>query len=227
MSDQEIQTYHSTEPGNNQALPPAQPPEEPHSNAIQAAFDDWIRFLAGPSSPPFEANSNFDGEWGRLFRLLGITVFLSGVALGTPTIAAEGLKKGFEIMVLDSKPALLLIMGGACLSVTYTFIFGSMFFVPKLRCVPITLRQSFFTLLLLSLPWLPPTALMRGIVHMSVPFRSFMIIAWFYIAALGIVYNFYRGVSMIHPRCPRWRILLSIVLPILVLLALFFVVVVV
>jgi hypothetical protein len=200
----------------------------PQLSPLQSAFDDWLRLLGGPDDPPFRVEATFELEWGRLFRLLGVVVFLSGVALGIPTIATEGLRKGFESMVVESKPALFLLMGGAALSAMYSFVFGSSFFIRKLQCVPMTLRQSFFTMLLMGLPWLPPTALMKGLTHTDISSKrivTFLIIAWFYIAIIGFLYNFYRGVSIIHPRCPRWRILLSIMLPLAVLVALFLLVI--
>jgi hypothetical protein len=211
--------------GNN--APEDEPPKTQHLGFMQAAFDDWLRFLSGPDSPPFEPNTSFPGEWNRVFRLLIVTIFLSGIAIGAPTaIEAKDLVRGFDVLVLESKPALLLLIAAACLSVMYTFFFGALFFIPKLRCVPVTLRQAFFTVLLMGLPWLPPTALMRGLVHLDIgsPLKNILtiiLVAWYYIALLGFVSNFYRGISTIHPQCKWWRKTLSLLIPISITLIIY------
>ena len=217
-------TSPNSTPANSSSETEGQPSaSEPEEERRLSLFDEWVQFLSGPSDPPFSAGTSFSDSRRTLFRLLGFTLGLSGILIGASTvISTKDLLKGGEAILLQSKPALFILVGGVCLAVVYTFFFGGLFFIPKLRCVPITLRQAVFATLLLGLPWLPPLALVVGIATqlsraaVAGPIKgliAFVLIALEYVCGLAFMFNFYRGVRALHPDCPWWRVSASIIIP--------------
>ena len=192
---------------------------------LYRAFEDWLGLLEGPKDASFRDQAKFESEWSRLFRLAALVLVLSSAGLGTPAFAGlgfslEGLKKGWESMVLQSRPGLLLILGGSIAAAIYSAFFGSLVLPRKLQCVPMSFRQSFFTLLLLGLPWLPPLAVLIGLTKTSfLPtiIEAPLLVIAPYTFLLAFSRNFYRGVCTIHPLCSKWRVSISVIVPLAVL----------
>jgi hypothetical protein len=185
------------------------PEGQTEGNWIQAALGDWLNLLQGPQAQAFIEGVK-TSDWFRVFRLLVVSLFLAGLALGTSYIKPE-LTPNFNTLVLSSKPAMLLILGAAGFAVLYQ-LFASAF------RIQVTLPQSFFAIVLLGLPWLPLMALAESFFyHSDVPLAG--IIAGFgaQFFVLAAIFNFGRGVKQIS-NGPAWRIWLSLVIPVLLVI---------
>ena len=106
---------------------------------------NWLGALEAPKDPPFKRDSTFEGESGRLVRLLIVSVLLTAAVEGVDVgINWEQLKKGLEISPLVLKPVAVL----GLTAVLYGF-FARLFFIK------ISLTQVFFCFSFVVLPWAP------------------------------------------------------------------------
>jgi len=114
---------------------------------INRALDEWLDSLAGPRNPPFQCGADFKNEWGRLFRLLSISVALTGALLGIDKLVLSGSS-------LALAPAFKIVAGFGLAAVLYS-IYGCVF---GMRVSP---RQAFFCFALILLPWVPVFAAVK------------------------------------------------------------------
>ena len=177
---------------------------------IQPGLNDWMSFISGPTDPPFSEGQSFKTELPRLFRLLATVGILSGTIVATKDILSSNPVLG--VLVLESPAAVEILLVGAIVAIIYYFVLAKAF------RVPVTLPQALFTIMLLGLPWLPLTALIHSFASSNISFGTFVEVFWFYLAPIVLVGNFSRGISSICPRCSRWRIRASFVVPILILI---------
>jgi len=184
---------------------------------IRQAFSDWLTLLGGPDPSLFESESVT--SWKRLWSLLALVVFLSGVGYGVPLVASPSslLKTVPWLIVLNSRPALLFLLGAAALAGIYTYVFAKIF------RVPITIKQAFFVILFLGLPWVPITAFILGLENVGVPFYSLIFLLWIYFVVVILIINFYRGITTICATCPRWRIWGSVIIAVMLVVVSYFV----
>jgi hypothetical protein len=177
-----------------------------------AALTDWITFLQGPSEPLFKRNCRFDTEWKRLFRLLSLVLLMLGAIMVIFSLGLTASGQSWRDFASNSKYLLLVLVVGAVVAVPYAFILA-----PLLR-IRITFAQTFFTVLLLGLPWLPLITLVWAF---GTAWSSGLLVAIFlYIMTLVPLYNFCKGVSVIAG-CRTWRPILSLVIPLGLALAVF------
>lgn len=189
-----------TEPG--QVLAPAP--------AVQrlpiVALTEWVTSLQGPAPPLFEKEKNFEGEWLRLFRLASLVLLMLVliVVVFSFGIAQAG--------IMWSDLAIRILVIGAVMSVPYAFLFA-----PLLR-IKISFVQTFFTLLLLGLPWVPMLALVwaLGIVWGS----GMLQVPLLYIFSIVPLYNFCKGIAVIAS-CRTRRVVASLAIPLFLALAVF------
>lgn len=180
---------------------------------LQERFTDWLYFLGGNCPPIISEN---DLPWARLFGLLGLMLVLTGVIIGIPIISLNNFtKEGLVLALLESKPAIYLIIVGAIMAVVYSFLFARIF------KVPINTTQAFFSILFLGLPWLPLWAFVRNLVYIDIPFRVLIINAWFVIAIVVPTVNFCKCISAWVPACPKWRIRASAFAPFVIAIGIF------
>jgi hypothetical protein len=183
---------------------------------IQPGLNDWTGFISGPVDPPFSDGQSFKHEWPRLFRLLATVGILSGTIVATKEIISPTVgKAALAVLVLESGPALQLLLIGAALAVVYHFVLA------RVCRVPVTFPQALFTILLLGIPWLPLTALIHSFAATNIAWGTLVEVFWFYLSPIVLVGNFSRGVSALHPSCKKWRIRASFVLPIVILVVAF------
>ena len=183
---------------------------------IRQAFSDWLTLLGGPDPSLF--NADLGTSWKRLFSLLALVVFLAGVGYGVPLVASPStlLKTIPSLIVFNSRPALLFLLGAAALAGIYTYVFAKIF------VVPITIKQAFFIILFLGLPWVPITAFMLGLETVGVPFYSLIFLLWIYFVLIILIVNFYRGISSMCVTCPRWRVFGSVFIAIMLVVFSYF-----
>ena len=168
---------------------------------LTTGLNEWISLLGGPDPAIFKSPPAF--EWGRLVRSIVIVLSFSGAVLGTALIVIRDNVSG---IVFQKFPAALLL-GGALVAVGYTFI-------ARLFGVEISLRDAFFAILLLTLPWLPLTiALYVGVEATRWPWMALVWIIWVVLAPLSIVRNICRGFGLVIPECGKLRLYLSVIVP--------------
>lgn len=174
---------------------------------VTTGLNEWLMLLGNPDPAIFKPNPVF--EWGRLLRLILVVLSFCGAMLGTALVVYKG--GSLNDIVFQKAPAAVLL-AGALLAVGYTFIGG--FFGIK-----IGLRDAFFTILLLGLPWLSLTAALYVWAGASkAPLMGLVLLIWIVLAPIMLVRNICHGLSMITD-CKRWRVWLSVVLPLTILLA--------
>jgi hypothetical protein len=183
------------------------------SQLPRAALADWIDLLQGPASPIFSLNSDFKSEWGRLFRLLSLTLSMTGAILVVFSIV-----QGDWRTYANQMPyTLITLVIGAVLGVPYAFIIAPLMRI-KIGFVP-----TFFSVLLLGLPWVPLFALVWAFGKAFAPpdgsnsLTGFYVSIFFLILSFAVIYNFCRAVSIIAG-CKFWRSLTSLLVPLLLLL---------
>jgi hypothetical protein len=116
------------------------------------ALDEWLTFLGGPQDPPFSAGASFPrGEWSRFFRLLTISLALTGAVLGIDSLVLPG---GTGKMLTLNALQLKLVVGFALAGIPYSVY-------AKAFRIAITGRQSFFCISFVVLPWLPVLAMIK------------------------------------------------------------------
>jgi hypothetical protein len=195
---------------------PAAPGQTPFSwltSELYGGLNDWISLLGGPDPEVFKPSTNF--EWPILLRLIVIVLSFTGAILGSVLVVFHG-KLGD--VVFQKVPAAVLLMG-AILAVFYTFsasVFG----------VQITMKNAFFTILLLSLPWISLTVALHAWVGASARANRWawmgpIWLAWVWLVPIYLSRNLCRGISMLNPACRKWRVCLSVILPVTFLIGLF------
>lgn len=177
-----------------------------------AALSDWLLFLQGPSEPVFKKDCSFDAEWKRLFRLLSLVLLMLGAIMVVFSLGLTASGQSWRDFASNSKYLLLVLVIGAVVAVPYAFVLA-----PLLR-IRITFAQTFFTVLLLVLPWLPLITLVWAIG--TVWGGGFLVAIFLYIMTLVPILHFCKGVSVIAG-CRTWRPILSLVIPLGLALAVF------
>ena len=188
-------------------------PQDPTTGKLSAAasqiplgLNEWITNLGNPDPQVFKPNPAF--EWSRLLRMVIVVLSFCGVMLGTALVVYRG---GSLTDIVFQKAPSAVLLAGALLAVGYTFV-GSLFGV-KVR-----LRDAFFTILLLGLPWLSLTAALYVWAGASkATWMGLILVMWILLAPFMLIRNICRGLSMIVPDCNKWRIRCSVVIPVVVL----------
>ena|SRR5437016_1154740 len=173
---------------------------------ITTGLNEWIVLLGTPDSAVFKPNPSF--EWSRLLRLIVVVLGFTGAILGLSLVVYKG---NISDIVFQKAPAAVLL-AGALLAVGYTF-------TAQLFGVRITVRDAFFTILLLGLPWLSLTAALYVWAGASrMPTMGLVLLLWVLLAPLILFRNVCSALAMIHTECNKWRIRLSVIIPVFVLL---------
>lgn len=177
-----------------------------------AALNDWVLFLQGPSDTLFAHNFAFDTEWKRLFRLVSLVLLMLGAIIAIFSIGLNASGQSWRDFASNSKYLLLILVVGAVVAVPYAFVLA-----PLLR-IRITFVQTFFTVLLLGLPWLPLITLVWAIGRVWT--GGLLVAIFLYIMTLVPVFNFCKGVAVLA-KCRIWRPILSLAIPLGLALAVF------
>ena len=173
---------------------------------IAAGLNEWLTLLGNPDPAVFKPDPTF--EFSRLLRLIVVVLSFSGAMLGTALVVYKG---SLNDVVFQRAPAAVLL-GGAILAVGYTFV--AQFFG-----VRIGMRDAFFTILLLGLPWLSLTAALYVWAGASrSPVMGLILLLWVWLAPIILIRNVCRGMGMIASECGKWRVRLSVIAPVLLLL---------
>lgn len=186
------------------------------------ALNDWLNLLQGTVDPPFTPQTNFQDEWKRLLRLISLVLLMIVAVITFSTlgfISSEG--PNFLDTFLKSTSAqiqytVLIVLSGAFFATLYALISARIF------NVSINIRQAFFTVLFLILPWIPIGAFVRalGIILGDIPLKSYFIIIFLFIfLPLLFVYRFGQGIATVSG-CKMLRCLASIAVPLLLILVL-------
>lgn len=166
-------------------------------------FNDWINLLGGPDPMVFSYPSTF--EWPRLIRLVLIVLGLCGAVLGISLVVFD---TNIAHVVFQKAPSVVLI-GGALLAVGYTF-FASLF------GIRISMRDAFFSILFLSLPWLSLTAglyiLVRTVPQTALPWMGLVLFLFISLAPVLLTRNLCRGIRILVPDTRLWRVYCSVIL---------------
>jgi hypothetical protein len=181
---------------------------------IQPGFRDWLYFLEGNCPKAFECIKNGKPEDGRLFRLVLIVVIMSAIAIGAPTLSVKGLASPLVAFQEQSGPVVKVLLAGAIAAASYALL------IARLCGVPISIQNAFFVILFLGLPWVPPTILVRSLVQTQWYYMPHVLILWYVVAVVGLSFNLYRGVASVVTNCPKWRVGLSILVPLVTILVL-------
>lgn len=180
-----------------------------------AALSDWVMLLQGPAPPLFAAQSKFDQEFKRLFRLVTVVLLMMGAVVTAFSLGLGAAGKNWQQFASNSSYLFLILVVGAVVAVPYAFVLA-----PLLR-IKITFAQTFFTVLLLGLPWLPLIALIwavgkvwtSGLAGLTIPI-------FLYIIGIVPLLNFSKGVAIVSG-CGRLRVLLSLLIPTLLAVVFF------
>ncbi len=162
-------------------------------------LEDITAFLSGPPQGVFKCPPDF--KWPRLLRLMAIALLLSGVGLSAGNKFDPG--KSYESIIATSPVALMLLTAGIFISLFYAMT------VARLCRVKITVTESLFTLLLMSLPWLPLTFFVR-LVGDSLDV-GLLVMLWFFVAASMVITNISRGICKLNPACSKLLIWSSVI----------------
>lgn len=176
-------------------------------------LSDWLELLQGPPSSVFREILTAK-DWGRLLGLVTLSLTFSGVALGV-NIGLSGLFSPTGALV-SPKPLIYLLLTGALLSAVYSVISG-------LFRIRITLQETFFVLLSLTLPWLPVLIFIDAVRLLpSFPLISLVTLVGTAIVAFKGIANFVGGVREVS-RSPKWRVWLSVLVPLAMIATLIFI----
>jgi len=183
------------------------------ASQIPTGLNEWITMLGNPDPDVFKPNPDFD--WPRLVRMIVVVLGFCGAMLGTALVVYGS--GNLSDIVFQKAPAACLL-AGALLAVGYTF-------VASIFGVGIRLREAFFTILLLGLPWLSLTAALYVWAGTSkATWMGLVLFLWILLAPIMLLRNICRGLNMIVPDCNKWRVRLSVVIPVVLLaIALFLV----
>jgi len=132
---------------------------------------------------------------------------MSAVAIGAPTLSVQGWASPLAAFQEQSRPVVKLLLAGGIVAAAYALL------IARLCGVPISMGRAFFVLLFLGLPWVPPTLLVRSLVQTGWYYMPHVLILWYVVAFVGFSLNLYRGVASVVTDCPKWRIGLSIIVP--------------
>lgn len=175
---------------------------------VTLAAREWLLSLTDqPTDPPFQYKASFDDESERIARLIVVVIILSGVILGAWHFIFD---KTATLGIFST--ALKIICGAFILALIYkpiAYAFG----------IPISLRQILFTVLYMILPWLPVLSFIWGTVIATEGTIRVGLILSFYVCFLYITYNFIKAVQILT-RSNRYRIWLSLCIPIVAIIAL-------
>lgn len=172
---------------------------------------DWLELLSGPPSPVFTEITK-QKDWSRLLKLVVLSLSFSGVALGV-NLGLSGVLTHPTDILLTSKPVVYALLGGVLLAAGYGFIAGP--------CrIKIKLQETFFVILSLCLPWLPLLIFADALRHLP-PFPLIWLVTFLapLVVVLKALKNFIGGVAEVST-CPKWRVSLSVITPVLVALIL-------
>ena len=177
-----------------------------------AALTDWLMLLQGPSETLFSQNFNFENEWKRLFRLVGLVLLMLGAIVAIFSIGLNASGQGWRDFASNSKYLLMVLVSGAVVAVPYAFVLA-----PLLR-IRVTFVQTFFAVLLLGLPWLPLITFVWAIGRV---WSGGLVIAIFlYIMTLVPLFHFCKGISRLA-NCHVWRPIVSLLIPLVLGLTVF------
>lgn len=188
--------------------------EEGNSSWIVETLSDWLELLSSPESAVFDKIVK-DEDLKRLLRLLTLSLILTGVVLGIDLgiNISNGIKVDFPLLVITSRYPATALIAGTMLSVLYS-LYARMF------GIKISVTKSFFVVLALGLPWLPLIAGIDLIPQLpEFPFISIVFYLAHFILIKPII-NFYFGIAKVT-RCANWRVLLSIIVPLILFSGLF------
>lgn len=174
------------------------------NRATMSVFADWLHLLDGPRHKVF-AQIVEKENWGRLFKLLTLVLFLSGAIVGA-RLTIEYLQKDGLNSVLESPLALTFLIVGAMLAALYNGI-------ARLFGITLTLPKSFFIILSLGLPWIPIFTCIDVIPSLPEFKLQGVIFLLSHLVLIKPIFNFIAGVKSVTG-CAGWRAAVSILLPI-------------
>lgn len=190
--------------------PPASTPAASSDKLIKRPFrwyanglNDWI-ILLGKPEPGGIFQQPPDFKWACLLRLIVVVLSFSGAILGVTLIKFNG---GLSEIPFQKWPAVVLVLG-ALLTIGY-YALASVF------RVPISVRNALFTILLLSLPWLPFLPLIYFLVKtlpksLLPPVGIMLFLASWTIPVL-LTRNLCSGVKVTVPEVSAWRVNCSVI----------------
>lgn len=181
------------------------------SRRIIKALADWLELLSGPPSKVFTEITK-QKDWPRLLKLVVLSLSFSGVALGV-NLGLSGMLTHPSDILLTSKPVIYALLGGVLLAASYGFVAGP--------CrIKIKLQETFFVILSLCLPWLPLLIFADALRHLP-PFPLIWLVTFLapLVVVLKALKNFIGGVAEVST-CPKWRVSLSVIAPVIVALIL-------
>jgi hypothetical protein len=182
---------------------------------IASAFSDWLCLLTGPQCPMFE-QAVTSNDWTRLFRLLVLTVFISGIFLTFFSVDPQSLSLDLKTIALTSAPAMWTLIGAAGFAVIYRAF-------AWIWRIPITLPESFFTILFLGLPWLPLLSIIEAVKYKAaiIPLAGIIYGYGMFFFLGAAIFNFARGIRQIS-KCPAWKVWMSVIVPVVLVIILSF-----
>jgi hypothetical protein len=177
------------------------------------ALTDWVTLLQGPSDPLFSASAGFDREWRRLFRLIALVLLMLGAVIVAFSLGLHAAGEDWRMLASKGYYPPLMLLIGAILAVPYAFLLA-----PLCR-IRITFSQTFFTILLLLLPWVPLFATVWAIGNISTKWGLGAVVTILsYVFVSVALYNFCKGVSILSS-CRMWQALVSLLIPVALVLA--------
>lgn len=196
----------SAEVDNNPAPDEATEPKLLSWASLQAGLNDQLNLLGNPDPETFKPNPQF--TLIRLIRLVVIVLGFTGALLGISLIVLE--KKDVAGIIFQKAPAAVFV-GGAIIAVSYTF-------VARIFGVQIGIRDAFFAILLVGLPWVSLTSAVYVMVGRFPVLAPFLVL-WIFLMPVILLRNVCRALGMILPDCNKWRVRVSVVAPAFLLLA--------
>ena len=172
--------------------------------ATISVFADWLHLLDGPKHEVFTQIVQQE-NWGRLFKLITLVLFLSGAIVGA-RLTIEYLQKDGLHSVLESPIALTFLIVGAMLAAFYNGI-------ARLFGITLSLTKSFFIILSLGLPWIPIFTCIDVIPSLPQFKLQGILFLLSHLVLIKPIFNFIAGVKSVTG-CAGWRVTISILLPI-------------
>lgn len=180
-----------------------------------AALSDWVHLLQGPAANWTEEECKFNQEWKRLFRLVSLVLLMFGAVVTVFSVGLGATGGDWKKFASNSSYLFLTLVIGAALSVPYAFVLA-----PLMR-IRISFSQTFFSILLLGLPWLPLIALIWAVGKVwTTGLAGLGVITFLYILGIVPLLNFSKAVARISS-CKLWRVLISLLVPALLALMVF------
>ena len=181
------------------------------------ALNDWLNLLQAPAEPPFAEKTTFPDGWRYLLRLI-LLVLIMIVAVLAFSYIGQNAKEGENLFAsflknaaLQTRYSILVILAGALFAALYSFTMAPLF------KITINIRQAFFTVLFMILPWIPIALLVWAFVYIlplaTIPFVSlFIVLFLFLIFPIVSVVQFSRGVTLVSG-CPKMKCTASVAIP--------------